>query len=127
MKYANTFPISRDWLQLHVRYREDFLDFTPFFRFKRKGKTRAWKDVYDIYDLFGNLVAIYGTNGNENGILKLHNTRFYIHEDLRLFIVETLDKLGMEFIGLTKEDIVFELRVLEDYKVLDFELLKCPL
>ena len=114
MNYTNAFAISCDWLQLHVKHREDFLDFSPFFRFKRNGQSKVWKDIYDIYDLSGNLIAVYACNGNEmfmpkdHGILKFHNKQLYIHEDLKLFVEKTIKKLGMEFIGITKIDIAFD-------------------
>lgn len=114
MKFDNKFILACDWLQLHVKHREDFLDFSPYFRFKRTGQSKVFKDIYEIMDLSGNFIATYCTKAQEcimpesEGVLKIENKQLYIHENLKDWVKDTLHKLGFKFIGITRFDIAFD-------------------
>ena len=114
--FQNKFALSCDWLQIHVKHREDFLSLeSPYFSFKRTGQSKVFKNIYEIKDLLYNkTVASYCTDANEcimpssEGILKFENSQLYIHENLKTFVKKFLKKLNFKFIGITRLDIAFD-------------------
>lgn len=118
IKEPNNFGIFCDWLQIHVKTREDFLEYeNPWYNFKRTGQSKIWKNIYEVRSsVLGNVVAHYCTDAQEcimkrgHGILKIENNQLYCHEDLKEFVEKLLHRLDFKFVSITRLDIAFDIQ-----------------
>lgn len=116
MKYSNTFAISCDWLQIHVKSFPDFLEHeNPFYTFKRTGQSKVWRNIYEVRNtVLDIVVAHYCTDAQEcimakdHGVLKFENNQLYVHDNLKEFVKLFLARLNFKFIGITRFDIAFD-------------------
>jgi len=112
----NNFLLSCDWLQIHVKDRLNFLAIEqPYYQIAKKGQSKIFKSIYKITDSISKKeIATYCTDANEcilkkdHGILKFDNQQLYIHESLKDFVIEFLNDLGFQFIGITRFDIAMD-------------------
>lgn len=111
----DTGHVSCDWLQIHVKISTGFRETTQgFYRVKRTGQTKVFKDIYLITDRNGNEICVYATNANDcilkknHGILKFMNKQLYIHSDLSKFISDFLIWFKFIFIGISRLDICYD-------------------
>ena len=114
--YDQIFTINCDWLQIHVKTPDNFLELeNPYYHFKRFTQTRVWKNIYKVIETStGNVIANYCTDAQEcimkrgHGVLKFENNQLYIHEDLKAFVEKFIYRLRFKFVGITRFDIAFD-------------------
>jgi len=115
--YNRTFAISCDWLQIHVKHADNFLEReNPYYNFRRTGQSKIFRDIYEVKDTaLGIVIAHYCTGANEcimpehEGVLKFENKILYVHGDeLQEYVEKFLYRLRFRFIGVTRFDIAFD-------------------
>src|SRR5574337_1189934 len=122
-KKPNIFAISCDWLQIHVKAKQNLISKeNALYYFKRSGQSKVFRTIYKIINsVTGNSVAYYCTDANEyimpkdHGVLKFENSQLYIHEDLKIFVEDFLKRLELEFLGVTRFDIAFDFEMFYNY------------
>lgn len=111
-----TFFLTCDWLQLHVKHSPDFLThLNAFYAFRLIGQSKVFKQIFEIRHISTNIIigqyctgASAAIMSESEGVIKFENAQLYCHNDLKSFVVNTLDKLRFKFIGITRFDIAID-------------------